>query len=534
MANTTVSKLYDHYDYIHYSAENADFTAVEAMAKLSKTKDAIIKRYGKAVLKKREETYISKLPANVRKELESWLTGKAFEGMSKSEVAIESQPYDLKDFCSLEEAIERAGKNVDSTLDSIGNFCNQVEKNIMEYLSSQGLQNMRKKYDAYLMKNFLNNDFSVAQGEYATQLLQALLSRANDGLFHKIPQTEEKGNEEVLETSVAKLIALANALPEAKVTSSTVKFSNGKTAYAKNESEVMKQIIRKYQGWVDQLNALAAEEGVYIAVLSGNEKALKELEKTDNYWKMTGSKNYTVDWVPDSQQEKLLAQTKNGLQRATGYKISKADTAVQYMASDGSIIASMGLSIKEIKDKKGVGIENMKSADIRLQHSTPLLTLLMREGGMSGTDMNEIYNLVSVHGDSGSLNALWDNVIEYLKYRTLLNALMGINTAEQSFFMVLNGKFLRMSDIIDHIIKNDAGKVSWSGEMADSSVKGSGLTRTPYVRRNWWQPPRHSNPYSALKRSAKQQQTVSSIMYATKITVNLRLTELATLMKMAK
>lgn len=533
MADTSVSQLYDHYDYIHYSAENAEFSAIEAMNKLGETKSNIIKRYGKYVLARRENAYISKLDPSVRKEVDSWLSKTAFTGMSKSEVAVKSQPFDLKDYYSLEEAIAKAGKNVDSTLDNIGNFCNQVEKNIMEYLSSQGLEKMREYYDAYLMKNFLNNDFSVAQGTYANQLLATLLSRSNDKLFHSIPkvQNSKKDEAQMLATSVAKMIALAQALPEANLTSAAVKYSNGTSTYAKNESQVMQEIIKKYQGWVNQLNQVAAEQGVCIAVMDGNKKMLKQLD--DFEVKHTGTKNLQVEWIPDPQIKKLLSQTENGLKRATGYKVSKADGAIQYLASDNSVIASMGLSVKEVKDKKGVGIENMKSVDIRLQHSTPLLTLLVREGGLSGTDMNEIYNLVSVHGDSGELNDIWNKLVEYLKYRALLNALMGINTEEQSYFMVLNGKFIKMSDLIDHII-DDGGTVSWSQKMADSNVKGSGLTRTPYVRRNWWQPPKKSNPYSAIKRSSKQQQTVSSIMYATKITVNLRLTELATLMKLAK
>lgn len=531
MATTTTSQLYDHNDYIHYSAENADFTAAEAMAKMSKTKDNILRRYGTQVLARRENAYISKLDPSVRKELESWLSGKAFSGMSKSEVAIKDQPYDLLEYYSLEEAIAKAGKDVDSTLDNIGNFCNQVEKNIMEYLSSQGLQSMRKSYEAYLLKNFLNNDFSVASGEYSNQLLAALLSRTNDGLFHKIPRTDDPDDTSKLATSVAKLIALAMALPEANLSQSSVKYSNGGTSYADNESQVMREIIKKYNGWVSQLNQVAAEQGVCIAIMDGNKDILEKLN--DFKVEHTGTKNLSVEWVPDEQIKKLLSQTKNGLQRATGKKVSKADGAVQYVASDGSVLASMGLTVKEVKNPTGAsGVTGMSSADIRIQHSTPLLTLLVREGGLSGSDMNEIYNLVSVHGDSSSLNALWDEIIEYLKYRTLLNALMGINTQEQSYFMVLNGKFIKMSELLNHIISG-GGSARWADVMARDDVAGSGLTRTPYVRRNWWQPPKSKNPYSALKRSAKQQATVSSIMYATKITVNLRLTELATLMKTA-
>lgn len=533
MANTSVSKLYDHYDYIHYSAENADFSAIKAMNKLGETKSNIIQRYGKFVLARRENAYISRLDPSIRKEVDAWLSGTAFSGMSKSEVAVKSQPFDLADYYSLEEAIARAGKDVSSILDDIGNFCNQVEKNIMEYLSSQGLESMRQKYDAYLMKNFLNGDFSAAQGTYADQLLAALLSRSNDKLFHSIPkvQNSKKDEGQVLATSVAKMIALARALPEANLSSAAVKYSDGSSTYAKTESEVLREIIKKYQGWVNQLNQVAAEQGVCIAVMDGNKEMLEKLD--DFKVEHTGTKSLQVEWTPDPQIKKLLSQTKNGLKRATGYKTSKADGAIQYIASDGSVLASMGLSVKEVKTKKGTSIEGMKTADIRLQHSTPLLTLLTREGGLSGTDMNEIYNLVSVHGDSGNLNDIWNDLIEYLKYRTLLNALMGINTQEQSYFMVLNGKFIKMSDLLNHIMDGN-GTVSWGQKMADSSVSGSGLTRTPYVRRNWWQPPKSKNPYRALKRSAKQQQTVSSIMYATKITVNLRLTELATLMKFAR
>lgn len=502
--------------YIHYSAENADLSSV--YQKISMSKQKILKNFGIKKLHKRTANLMKQLTPEQQNEVEMLLSGETFKGYSESGIVAGNLPYQLKDY-SLEEAIGKAGEGVNESLARIADFCDKVNSTVMEYLNSKTLMD---QYTNYLVQQFTNNKFSVAKGPVANQILEALLSKSGDGFFRMAMNGSEA---EGIGTSITKLLALAYALPQSTLASSTVKYSNsGKGAINAQGSRLAKEIVKKYNGWVQELNAIAAEQAVAIATLDANEKILEQLDGTVIH---SGGQNFSVEYIPDPQIKTYLNEVKGALKRATGVKRSKADVYVSL--GRNSVDAHVGLTVKETKTD--IRDPNVQSFDIQLQNSTPLLTLLVREGGMTGNDMIDIYNLVSVHGDSSELNSMWNELVDYLKYKSLLNVLAGINIPEQSYFIVINGNFWTMEDFLNHIMTSNS-TVSWSAHMADGG--SSGLKRATYVRHNVWRSPTWRNPYSALKRANAQQSAASNIMYSTKITVNLRLSELAALVNLAK
>lgn len=505
-------------DYIHYHAENADLVDLDRI--ISQSKKNILQRSTLSGLKQREklrkETLIN-LQGVEAKEAEALFNGDMFRPLNYIGVT-NGDSVKLADM-PISEAIGILN-NIDPKINSIDIFCKQAKATIDQYLSDNNIKTMFDSYatqvlDAYAQKTGLSGG-AVARG-----IISDLLSRSSEGFFHAI------GQENALGTAVTKMIAATKALqdPPADMGTMTVKHSGSKKTTQASDSQILEELILKFNKWANYQNSITAETAFALMTLKGNKEILQKLE--DNKIKVDssiGGKNFSVTrrFHPDGQAKKLLGQIKDALERATRAKKSKAD--VSFYVTEGGVRTDVGVSVKNYKNKIS---PTKKTYDMTIQQGTPLLTMLLREAALSGTRMNEIYNLAAVHGDSASLNAQWAQLIEYLKYKSLLNTLAGFTGPEESYYISINGNLWTMTDFINHIINSDS-IVQWS-EYKDSQT--GGLTRDVYVRQNRWVAPSRRNPYKGLTRSKNLQESISGIMYATKLKVDIRLSELALLFK---
>ena len=513
---TEIAAMYPE-DYIHYSAKNIDLSSLNKIT--SQSKKQILQRSTLSGLRQRERLRKEKL-VNLQgmeaQEAEALFSGDMFRPLSS--VGVTGGDTSLSEM-TIPQAASMLN-NLDPKLNSISNFCSQAQATIEQYLSDANLKNMFDSYatqvlDAYSRKT------GATGGTVAKGIISDLLSRSNETFFRTMGQENELG------TAVTKMLAAVKALqnPPKDFGTMTVAHNNSKTKTQVSGSRILEELILKFNKWANYQNNITAETSFALMTLKGNKEILERLDKnkiqTNN---SIGGKYFKVStrFNPDDQIKKLLSQVDNALERASGYKRSKAD--VSFYIDQNGVRTDVGVNVKNYKNQISPTLQRY---DIRIQSGTPLLTMLVREAALSGTKMNEIYNLAAVHGDSGSLNAQWDQMIDYVKYKSLLNTLAGFTGPEETYYISINGNLWTMADFVTHLI-NSNSIVQWS-EIQEN--KTGGLNRTPYVRTNVWRGQPYKNPFKAISRSRAVQERISNIMYSTKIGVDIQLSELAALFK---
>lgn len=505
-------------DYIHYSAENVDLSSLNRIT--SQTKKQILQRSALSGLRQREKLRKQTLVSQglEMKEAEALFNGDMFRPLGN--VSVTNGNNATLSEMPVSKAIGILN-NIDSKITDMSNFCSQAQATIEKYLSDNNLKDMFDSYamqviDAYAQKT------GYVGGNVARGIISDLLGRSNETFFRVA------GKENGLGTAVTKMIAAVKALqdPPSNFGTMTVAHNNSSIKTQVSGSQILEELISKFNKWVDYQNNVTAESAFALMTLKGEQEILKRLD--DNSIKIDstiGGKYFTTSrrFRPDPQIKKLLSQVDGALKRATGLKRSKPDAS--FYLDEGGVRSDLGINVKNYKNQIS---PTLKTYNIKIQSGTPLLTILVREAALSGTQMNQIYNLAAIHGDSAALNAQWNQLMEYVKYKSLLNTLAGFTGPEESYYISINGNLWTMADFMTHLI-NSNSTVQWS-EIQEKSTKG--LTRTPYVRANVWRGTRGiKSPYKAIRRSNVVQSKISSIMYATKIQVDIELSELVALFK---
>ena len=516
MLATDIAGIYPE-DYIHYSAENVDLSSLNRIT--SQTKKQILQRSTLSGLRQRKrlrKKRLINLQGMDAKEAEALFNGDMFRPLN--EINVTGETVRLADM-SIPQAIGILN-NLDPKLNSISAFCTQAQAIINQYLSDKNLKNMFDSYASQILEAYAAKT-GFSGGAVAKGIIADLLGRSNEKFFRVI------GQENGLGTAVTKMLAAVAALqdPPNNFGTMTVAHNNSGIKTQVSGSKILEELILKFNKWANYQNNVTAETSFALMTLKGNREILERLDKNSiNVNDTIGGKNFKVSkrFQPDNQIKKLLSQVDGALKRATSYKRSKAD--VSYYIDENGVRTDVGVNVKNYKEKISPTLDRY---DIRIQSGTPLLTMLVRESALSGARMNEIYNLAAVHGDSASLNSQWDQMIEYVKYKSLLNTLAGFTGPEETYYISVNGNMWTMEDFIMHLINSDS-IVRWSEIQED---KTGGLSRTPYVRTNVWRGPRYRNPYKAISRSGAVQKRISNIMYSTKIGVDIQLSELAALFK---
>lgn len=515
------AELIDFYpeDYIHYSAENFDFSEITRIT--SQTKRQILQRSTLSGLKQRQRLRSQQLASSggfEQKEAEALFSGEMFRNLAS--LSYEGGPSTLSEM-TVPQAIGVLA-NIDSKMTSIGNFCAQARTTIEQFLSDRNLKDMFDSYAVNILDSYSSRLGTTDMGAIGRKIISDLLDRSNENFFKAV------GKRNYLGTAVTKMIAAVAALQDPPDLSGTlyVKHSGSKEITEVSGSQITEELIKKFNKWANYQNSATAETAFALVTLKGNKEILSEFDRLGiKHDSKIGGRYFDVieRFQPSNQIKKLLQQVDGAYKKATGKKRSKADYS--FYISDGEIESSIGVNIKNYKNAIS---PTLQTYDIRVQSGTPLLTMMVREAALSGARMNQIYNLAAVHGDNKGLNAQWNQLIEYLQYKSLLNTLAGFSGPEETYYISINGNLWTMTDFVNHLI-NSNSTVRWV-ELQNDNMTG-GLSRTPYVRTNVWLAPSAKNPYKAIRRSYRVQQRISNIMYSTKIGVDIQLSELVALFK---
>lgn len=137
-----------------------------------------------------------------------------------------------------------------------------------------------------------------------------------------------------------------------------------------------------------------------LGLLRSHKQVLTLLENVEHSFVHTGNKNFETNFIPSPEQKRILDQVKNnkGI-NATKAKRAKADFGL--WVGETNVGAFMGVNAKNYTN---VLEPNATTYDFKAQDETPLLTLLVRECGYSGSELHNIYQLAVAVDPSGNFN----------------------------------------------------------------------------------------------------------------------------------
>lgn len=448
----------------------------------------------------------SNLTVDQQRAVREMIDGTFFNGMESQKISNKQEQLNTKYF-DLESAINFA--NAQSSLQqiqSIDDYITAFQNFLDAFFTKENMGNIWRKYTNEVIQNYLAG--RTLDGELANQIIMSVLNKTN-GTFFKInnPNTGEP-----LPAFISRLAIFLEMLPYSPIYSEALQ-SDG--------SELKTQMINKFKGWTNYLIGIASEYAIPVTTLKGSQPLFQKLKDLNATMERVGGKNIKIDFVPDKRQESILNEIDGALSKITGTRASKSD--FNFVISENQIYATLGVNVKETKVSQKNDI-NTQKVSVKLQSSTPFLTLLMREGGLSGQQIDAVVQLAGGHGDTADLDRQWNQLVQYATYSCLLDALAGISTEEQAYFFSLNGRLYTMSDILIHIQQtlNNGTSVN----LIQKSGTNNGLQRSAYYRRNnWISPSVPSTRVAEKERSPKARKSILDALYATKITINLDLAQ---------
>lgn len=530
----SVFSQYDDANYLHYWGENIG----ENYNLLLETKQKIIESHIQTLSFRKAQLKAKAVNLDMTaQDAEAVLNGTVLKGVgsaieSSLEEKTEDNSVEITDVDMAEKIINtniNSIQNVGQFLDLLNNYLDSLPSNlkiILDGYSNALLEEWSNSTRAAVMKTY---------GNASEQIFASLMGRYRQDMF-KVPGDEASNG---MSTSLLKLKQMVNSLPVAVESgNSFIVRHQGESVGTKvgEESELVQQAMVKTKGWLRQMYKELAEISKGVAFFESHKPLVEKIEDVHGSFEHTGSKNFNVNFKPDPSLELFMNKVQVGLSRMTGKKVAKSDFG--FYIGDKKVGAFAGVNAKNYNTNF---TPDTTSFTFKVQDETPLITLLIRECEYGEQDLHNIYQIATAsyrnETTNSSLNSIWNEIIENVKYRALLAVLAGLDTSiDQSYYMAINGRFFTMGSVLQHI-KDTASVVtmrSVAGSKQDNAVPG--LKRDTYVqmnRRNFQKNPRMTRIENALRRSDITNFTTSQIMYNTKIRTEIRLTELSILMQEA-
>lgn len=523
MQQSNFNKI-DPNNYIHYYAQNIDH-ATDIINRLNMTKSHIMD-IAIDNFKKRQQMKTSQ--GQNLQEISDFLDGSLFANALKGG-SLNSLP--VPNIENPQDAMMILSKS-DSALDNIDKFLIDLQNNVGDYAAkhNQDYNKLINDITALVVEEYAANSLenSTTLGQ---EILRSILSRNNEQFFRLTGKSLE------VQTDIVKIVAVILALqdpPQLEGVSMEVNYSSkvSSSITATGQKEIFLELRKKYWGWIEYMNAVAQENAFAVGVLKGNREVLEKLESVHGTIARVGDQVSKTNVQFDPRIKELLEESSKAYKAAMGKKKSKAD--VQMTITENGVTAVANVTMKHTKQHWNS--TSSQHINLRLTHASPLSTMLVREAGISGNELYDIYNLAAGHGyygEDGSLDLQWEQLINYLTYKAVLNSLAGINTeADANDYFAINNRIWTIGDVLQHI-KESNSTVRWVEENNAEKGKMGGLTRKPYLAANAWISPYEKSAFSGAVRSAQVKPKITSIMHATKINVMLRLEDMKELMRKA-
>ena len=538
--------------YLHYWSANIDddvLASASAMYNISK-RQILVSQYNTFM-----KAQSSKINAASAGGMSAQTLGKLYDaGLYRDELKKyvdmeqnQSQPPGDLEMLPLEQAIA-AAKSIDlgAANNSIAQYTNALENFLNTALkpTDSNLADLQSSLvREYAAKSGISKGglTDKQESKVCEKLLRDILSNEN-GEFFKV----RKGSAEAqtgITTSYRKIAAAAYALKHFQgeglpIKRALVQYGDSSRRRAQTrhtvsgESDILNEISNKINASMDNVKFGAAETTRVYGSLLGAEKVMKQMNKNlkiENKHLGNTRNGISIDIIAQDNKTFERALNEINISKARlSVKTSKADNG--FYVTENGVRAGVTFTVKDgeglIKSTNGI-----QSASIRLQSGTPLLTLLAREAGFSSDELFTVYQMLVAHGNEPLHDNWWERIKDTLNDLAFLDALAGISQEDRATFMVLGDRIATVQDILAERMSNNGANIS--SKVSLSKWNEGSLSRAPYVAMNIWQGSK-PNKLTAEKRSAELFGSVSNMLYATKIQVDMTIRNTQTLMSLFK
>lgn len=534
-------------NYLHYYG-SSDMATLNYTRNISKMNKALLMQNSYKGLQNRLKDVKDNIRNSVnasteedKKIVESILDGSVFKGMGQigyTEATLGNLPYPetFEECQSILNNIDANTVTIAEFVDKLYEVTAKITGNNRDLLEKYAEEIISKAvYNQNDKKGSVQGRIGKVQREGGTvsqAIIDSILTKHNQSFF------QLNGSGMGLHTDVVKMLALAKALPDPSSASRTYAVATGSSSNIikedLSENQILTYLKDKIKKWMVELEKNTAEAAIVAAALKEKKEVFSRFGKADEVIRRTQSENVRTIFIPDPKQERYINMTNSTLLNRN-WKVYKSDVIIQ-LTPDGAV-GVLGISVKDYENIKITGNEGIHSisGSLDIQKGSSLLTLLMREAGISGARLHQIAQFAGAHtyggergeGVSGNWDDVWHKMIQNLTYRMLVDALVGLKgTNDTAGFFAINGWIYDVGDFINSFIHSAGSSVKmeeYLGKWGQNKSTG-GLERQSYVALNTWVGPvGRRNPYLALKRSPKAENAIINLMQNTKITISLNL-----------
>lgn len=282
----------------------------------------------------------------------------------------------------------------------------------------------------------------------------------HDGL---ITLSDISGNP--METALAKLVALAQALPEYDITGKE-KYSTSRNSKMQSVNDIA-QCLKVLAGKVSGLWSNVKGTGAELAIATAEEELIKMLgDKLQDIEKdFSGGTSYVsgkswlqvINQLDDSQLKELTDNTNKALEQK---HVAKGDVSIK--------LTKNGVAIQY-----GISVKNYKATDVNAKHINLDISngndfiSLYRDSFPGDSDLLFLYHVAGAHPgitpgtrQSGiiypttkDLEAKWDSLKQQVVYSNFLTFLTGL-PHENVIYMIVNKQLYDIEDVVKSAVNN--------------------------------------------------------------------------------
>ena len=272
-------------------------------------------------------------------------------------------------------------------------------------------------------------------------------------------------------------------------------------------------------------------------VLNMTEEMYEELDEVLLQTQLTGTHQVSHTIKVDREYETMLKTAiDRGVARSNSinFQGNHVVTFVEIQQkSDKSIVTRLGVTLGGVSVKTGqTRITNgtLKLVEgIKLQDSTPLMTLLGRELGLKGKTIRRLVQIAGATGYDSYLDNIWEGLERQVTYGMLVNSLIGYGNQVKNVVMQINNNLIPMSVFLDFVVDglttkntNDISGIHASGFPARDKFVELNVSHYKGIKNR-------PNRYLGKVRSGEVYPKELALLYQSKIVIKLRQLDLTAL-----
>ena len=504
-------------EYLHFFAQNSRANPQGVYAAIENARNLIANMATQSTISTANSKFATTpMDTETRETLEKFLSGRLFSEMSGGVPGDGNADLPASD--NIAAVLNSISNEFNSAATNVTSFGRAAENVINQIFSANNISMTAREYAGQVLKELLNSyGGAVTTGQIANQIVRSVLEK-NNGNFFTVDVNLGSSN---VSKVVAQMAALIATLPEANFDGQTVAVG---TAHLPIETA----LERKFNSWMGYLNHHAGRLANAIGLADVASRSYDELDKVNVKIGATKEASVKIDpsFSSDSAAVKQAAASINSKQYS--------NNIVQISAGKNGVTATIGIQTRG--GSSNPITPNSQQRTFNIIEDSNLFAVLTRDAMINGSTLNQLIQILTYH-DSRDSNyedsaaETWNEITRIVPYIAAMTRLTmylsNTNAAFDNVFFALGGKVWPAGVVVQHIL----GQMSYQNGSTNSAAYFSGNIggREQFVGMNQWIMDKRPSPEAGSIRSAELHSAVLGRMQSIKVSVKIRLAELAAL-----